>query len=77
MKDFFNKCDQIGRTQTILSHLLKKFLTENFIFCAVHELATNFFSYQLQIPTIAHRIWSSTVVIEYCLFLRGWPEKKG
>ena len=34
-KDFFSKCDQIcGRLQ-IWSHLLKKSLVENFIFCAV------------------------------------------
>ena len=33
--DFFSKCDQIRRKQWIWSHLLKKSLTENFIFCAV------------------------------------------
>ena len=32
IKDFFNKCDQIPR---IWSHLVKKSLMENFIFCAV------------------------------------------
>ena len=31
IKDFFSKCDQIRRK---LSYLLKKSLTENFIFCA-------------------------------------------
>ena len=34
--DFFSKCDQIRRELRILSHLLKKFLMENFIFCAVY-----------------------------------------
>ena len=34
-KDFFSKCDQIRRNQQIWSHLLKKSLMENFIFCAV------------------------------------------
>ena len=33
--DFFSKCDQIRRKLQIWSHLLKKSLTENFIFCAV------------------------------------------
>ena len=33
IKDFFSKCDQIQ------SHLLKKSLMENFIFCAVKVLA--------------------------------------
>ena len=35
IKDFFSKCDQIRRKLRILSHLLKKSLMENFIFCAV------------------------------------------
>ena len=33
--DFFGKCDQIGRKLWIWSHLLKKSVMENFIFCAV------------------------------------------
>ena len=32
IKDFFSKCDQIHRKLRIRSHLLKKFLIENFIF---------------------------------------------
>ena len=35
IKDFFSKCDQIWRKLRIWSHLLKKSLMENFIFCAV------------------------------------------
>ena len=35
IKDFFSECDQICRKLRIWSHLLKKFLMENFIFCAV------------------------------------------
>ena len=34
IKDFFSKCDQIRRKLRIWSHLLKKSLMENFIFCA-------------------------------------------
>ena len=33
--DFFSKCDQIRRKLRIWLHLLRKFLIENFIFCAV------------------------------------------
>ena len=33
IKDFFSKYDQIRRNLRILSHLLKKSLMENFIFC--------------------------------------------
>ena len=36
IKDFFIKCDQIRSFLRIWSHLLKKSLMENFIFCAVH-----------------------------------------
>ena len=32
IKDFFSKCDQIRRKLWIWSHLLNKFLMENFIF---------------------------------------------
>ena len=35
IKDFFSRCDQIRRNLRIWSHLLKKCLMENFIFCAV------------------------------------------
>ena len=34
-KDFFSKCDQIRSFLRNWSHLLKKSLMENFIFCAV------------------------------------------
>ena len=35
IKDFFSKFDQFRRKLQIWSHLLKKSLMENFIFCAV------------------------------------------
>ena len=35
VKDFFSKCHQIRKKLRIWSHLLKKSLIENFIFCAV------------------------------------------
>ena len=35
INDFFSKCDQICRKLRIWSHLLKKLLMENFVFCAV------------------------------------------
>ena len=34
-KDFFRKCDHIRSFLRIWSHLLKKFILENFIFCVV------------------------------------------
>ena len=34
-EDFFSKCEQVRSFLRIWSHLLKKSLIENFIFCAV------------------------------------------
>ena len=39
IKGFFSKCEQIRRKLRIWSHLLKKSLLENFIFCAVSNTA--------------------------------------
>ena len=36
IKDFFSKCDQVHRKLRIWSHLLKRSITENFVFCAVY-----------------------------------------
>ena len=41
IKDFFSKCEQIRRKLYIWSHLLKKSLMENCIFCAVTRAAMN------------------------------------
>ena len=61
IKDFFSKCDQIRSFLRILSHLLKKSLMENFIFC-VH-IAKAYFRYT---------IWFmfSEKSITRCAFLR-------
>ena len=40
VKDFFSKCEQIRRKLRIWSHLLKKSLMANFIFCAVRIIKT-------------------------------------
>ena len=37
IKDFFSKCDQIRSFLLIWSHLLKKSLIEDFIFCGVRQ----------------------------------------
>ena len=37
IKVFFYKCDQIHRKLRIWSHLLKKSLEENFLFCTVYD----------------------------------------
>ena len=39
-KGFFSKCDQIRSYLRIWSHLLKKSIMENFIFCAMLLLNT-------------------------------------
>ena len=61
IKDFFSKCDQIRSFLRILSHLLKKSLMENFIFCV--QIAKAYFRYT---------IWFmfSEKSITRCAFLR-------
>ena len=49
IKDFFGKCDQIHSFLRICSHLLKKSLMKNFIFCAVRP---DFGLLLLRIPEI-------------------------
>ena len=44
-KDFFSKCDQIRRKLQIWSHILKKSLMENFIFCAVRDSSIKIVSF--------------------------------
>ena len=44
INDFFSKCDQIRSFLRIWSHLLKKSLMENFIFCAV-RVFINYFKF--------------------------------
>ena len=49
IEDFFSKYNQICRKLRIWSHLLKKYLMENFIFCAViHTFHTS----QLQLTRL-------------------------
>ena len=42
--DIFSKCNQIHRNLRILSHWLKKFVMENFIFCAVLNIDRSWLS---------------------------------
>ena len=58
-KDFFSKYDQIRMKLRIWSHLLKKSLTENFIFCAVSK--TNDTELQENVETFFH-----TYYLESC-----------
>ena len=39
-KDIFSKCEQIRRKLQIWSHLLNKYLMENFIFCIVWNVSS-------------------------------------
>ena len=48
IKDFFSKWDQICRKLQIWSHLLKKSLMENFIFCAVSIENTRSFNWLIK-----------------------------
>ena len=57
IKDFFSKCDQIHRKLRIWSHLLKKPLLENSIFCGVRPIL-----YSSQ-PVISQIFWELAIII--------------
>ena len=56
IKDFFSKCDQIRSFLRIWSHLLKKSLMENFIFCEVFHIARKKLNTKIF-------IWAESVII--------------
>ena len=58
IKDFFSKCDQIRSFLWFWSHLLKKSLMEDFIFCAV-EMVQNKCFFWLQPETCLLKILQS------------------
>ena len=58
IKDFFSKCDQIRSFLWIWSHLLKKSLMKNFIFCAV--ILAYFMQWMLLCPKLGKRGECST-----------------
>ena len=66
IQNFCSKCDQTHRKLRIWSHLLKKSLMENFIFCAVwkEELLTNYndLRYSFSCLFTSFSFWST------CLF---------
>ena len=53
IKDFFSECDQIRRKLRIWSHLLKKSLMENFIFCRVNTALDMILAEYKQLPDFA------------------------
>ena len=53
IKDIFSKCDKVCSIMQIWSHLLKKSLMKNFIFCAVLYGSSN-----LKLPTSRGRCFS-------------------
>ena len=55
IKDFFSKCDQIRSFLRIWSHLLKKFLMENFIFCAVLKKNQSYYLRYDVVSTLTRR----------------------
>ena len=58
IEDFFSKCDQIRRNLWIWSHLLKKSLKENFIFCTMSSTKLN----QLIPPESVPSLWNSAFI---------------
>ena len=61
IKDFFSKCDQIRSFLEIWSHILKKSLMENFIFCAV--------LYLNRFHTLVNDVYYEWLTTKICLIL--------
>ena len=59
IKDFFSKFDQVRHFQRIWSHLLKKSLMENFIFCAV--------SFVTEVIIFGHNLFMVSLDVESLL----------
>ena len=69
IKDFFNKCDQLRRKLRIWSHLLMKFLMENFIFVQFYVNRTwnlsndkgKYFKLCLKLTHLRFTCWRTTM----------------
>ena len=64
IKDFFSKCDQIRRKLQIWSHLLKKSLMKNFIFCEVTSIFNEMSKHEDYRFRITVSVWLGK---DYCL----------
>ena len=53
---FFSKCDQIRRKLRVWSHLLKKSLMENFIFCSVIIQFKSIFYFLPKVSSILQKL---------------------
>ena len=65
IKDFFSKCGQIYRKLRIWSHLLKKSLKENFIFCGVRT--------KLNVHKTSRTSPEHLMYLQFMSFVQGVP----
>ena len=76
-KDCFSKCDQIQGFLRIWSHLLKKYLKENFNFCAVPQ-SFGIFLGKHALYLKLHETWDFTLIRFHndisitSIFLESW-----
>ena len=76
IKDFFSKHDQIRSFLRICSHLLKKSLMENFIFCAVLDKVLNTSLSLISTSTIENHYWPQAGFKPIEDLNLDWPERK-
>ena len=74
-KNFFSKCVQIRSFLRIWSHLLKKSLMENFIFCAVIVLFEPFFDSN-NIKTYPNKTAKNSIIHWRCWLFSNTPSLK-
>ena len=68
INDFFSKCDQIHGFLRVWSHLLKKSLMENFIFCAVYPWLNEVF-FKNKVASLEKNCIQDSINIMYCKVL--------
>ena len=78
IKDFFSKYDQVRSFLRIWSHLLKKSLMENFIFCTVGVTTKTSWSHWCSLQNIPFHIlypWLHEVYINTCTARKAFTEE--
>ena len=73
---FFSKCDQIRSLPRIWSHLLKKFLMQSFIFCAVmfwylfHVAEKNIKTILILVQCLLRTLNNLRMFVQHCSFTK-------
>ena len=74
--DFFNKCDQIRSFLRIWSHLLKKSVMQNFIFCAVYIIWKENVVRMAILTSVFSKLWKMNILFSWNYLWQCWNQWK-